>query len=148
MDTWHGHSTITSSVLVALLRRAGAGDTTFTAADRVLYTVCEFWAAAAADGLVEHLGSEPLDRLRAAYVAFSAIGAVQAAGTLRGVVDQFPEEPPSAKWVQERSSELEAGLRANAETVDRLIAKFASRRVEEGKSPPGQSPKAWSEHRA
>ena len=57
MDAWRGHLPITSRMLLRILSKAAAGKSEFSRAERILYTACEFWAAAAARSIAAHLGA-------------------------------------------------------------------------------------------
>jgi hypothetical protein len=126
MDTWCGHFPITSFVLQALLKKEARVDAAdFSKAEGILLTACRFWAAVAKRELAEYLESTPVSRLRVASEAFSEIGAVRVASALRVSIADFPPVL-SAKSQLQHASELEARLLDTDESVDQLIAQFAS----------------------
>jgi hypothetical protein len=132
MDTWRGHFPITSIVLYGLLDKAQSrGDEQFSEDERVLFTACEFWAAAANRSLDEHLGGEPVERLRAAQAAFARIGAVRVANTL-GVAADYRLGRPMSAPPSASVTELEQRLLKTADKVDDLISAFAAERLLNG----------------
>lgn len=126
MDTWCGHFPITSFVLQALLKKEAQVDAAeFSRAEGVLLRACQFWAAVAKRELAEYLDSTSVSRLGVAFQAFSEIGAVRVASALRVSIADFPRVP-SPEWLLQHASELEARLLDTDESVDQLIAQFAS----------------------
>jgi hypothetical protein len=134
MDTWCGHFPITSFVLQALLKKEAQVDAAeFSRAEGVLLRACQFWAAVAKRELPKYLGSNSASRLHVAFQAFSEIGAVRVASALRVSIADFPQVP-SPEWLLQHASELEARLLDTDESVDQLIAQFASEHLSHNSS--------------
>jgi hypothetical protein len=134
METWRGHFPIINFVLRALLKKRAAADAaSFSPAEAVLLTACQFWAAAATRELAQYLGPDPVPRLLVAFEAFSEIGAVRVASALRVVLGDRPGEP-SSTWLRQQAFKLEARLLDTEDAVDQLIAKFASEHLEDDSS--------------
>ena len=126
MISWRGHFPITYFVLQALLKKKADAETNdFSRAEGVLFNLCEFWVAVATRELTTYLGGRSVPRLLVAFEAFSEIGAVRIASALRIVIRDWPEAP-TANWLQEHAIELEARLLDTEDSVDQLIAQFAS----------------------
>jgi hypothetical protein len=121
MDTWRGHFPITHFVLRALLIKQNWPDAALSSTEAMLLAACQFWAAAARRQLPHYLGSEPLSKLTVAVEAFSAIGAVRVASSLRVAVGDCPDP----LWVRQEALDLEARLLDTEDAVDHLIAQFA-----------------------
>src|SRR5580765_2513261 len=79
---WTGHEHDTSAMLLDVLTTATSGSAKISRANRVLFTACEFWAAARNGTLIEQLRREPLKQLRAAEAAFTVIGLTKAGTVL------------------------------------------------------------------
>jgi hypothetical protein len=124
-DTWRGHLPITYEVLLPILERAAAGETDFSRAERMLYTTCEFWAAVIAQSIAAHLGSEAMDNLGDAIVAFSTIGAEHVANTLNAVLSDLSKVTTKQGRLACFAA-LEHELSKTDDRVDQLIARFAS----------------------
>jgi hypothetical protein len=112
-------------VIASILKRSAAGRTDFSSAELVLYTAGEFWAATASRRLVAHLGTDANRRLRAAYVAFSTIGAERIAAEVKAAVGEYPAQAPTSHSLRERAAGLEARLVDIGEPVDHLITQYA-----------------------
>ena len=126
MDTWRGHFPLTGFIRQALLKKEADGDALeFSSAEKILYTACQFWAALASRELDRYLGNQSISRLILAFEAFSSIGAVRVASVLRVAIGDWPEHP-SVSWLGEHAQELESRLLDTDESVDQLIAQFAS----------------------
>ena len=110
--------------------QADGADAAFSNAEAMLLAACQFWAAAATRQLPHYLGSEPLSKLVVAFEAFSAIGAVRVASSLRVAVGDCPD----ALWVRQEALDLEARLLDTEDAVDHLIAQFASVHLADGSS--------------
>ena len=124
MGTWRGHLPITCEMLLPILERAAAGANDFSRAERILYTTCEFWAAVGTRSIVAHLGSEVVDNLQNAIIAFSTIGAEHVESTLNAVNCALA----NARTKQGRLeclAALEHDLPKTQDPVDVLIARFA-----------------------
>jgi hypothetical protein len=129
MDTSRSHFPITNFVLQALLKKkAEAQITEFSRAEGVLFNACEFWVAVAARELATYLGSQSVPRLLVAFEAFSEIGAVRVASALRLAIRDWPDAP-TPQWLQQQAVELEARFLDTEDSVDQLIARFASAQV-------------------
>jgi hypothetical protein len=124
MGTWRGHLPITCEMLLPILERAAAGANDFSRAERILYTTSEFWAAVGTRSIATHLGSEVVDNLRNAIIAFSTIGAEHVENTLNAVISDLT----NARTKQGRLeclAALEDNLPKTQDPVDELIAHFA-----------------------
>ena len=128
---------VASTLRVAVLR-AAAGDHNFRHDERILYTVCEFWAAIQARSIVEHLGSRACENVRNAAVAFSAIGATQV-GSLLNAVDHDLATAPTRERLLEGLAALEHQLSGALDPVDRLIAGYATAMREGSRTPTSRS---------
>ena len=126
--SWQGHFPVTTVAMMSLLERAGAGETKFSPAERVLFVACEFWCAFHAEELESHLDLKAEDPTRDARAAFRILGAQQVANALdRGVLG-----PPGGRANvrrRHRLLELDAKLRLVTEPIDLLIARFAWRHM-------------------
>jgi hypothetical protein len=133
METWRGHFPIINLVLHALLKKRAADVDGFSRAEAVLLTACQFWAAAATHELAPYLAPEPVQRLLLAFEAFSEIGAVRVASALRVVLGDRPEAQ-SSTWLRQQARDLEARLLDTEDSVDQLIAQFASAHMQDDSS--------------
>ena len=128
MRDWSGHEHDTSALLLDVLTTATTGSAKISRADRVLFTACEFWAAARNGSLTDQLRGDPLAGLRAAEAAFNVIGLTKATRVLhhgRMALTENPS-PASLKIVVEF---IEASLADLNEPVDRIIAEYAGRQT-------------------
>jgi hypothetical protein len=138
METWRGHFPITNFVLGALLKKRAAADPAdFSRAEAVLLEACQFWQAVATHRLALFLAPEPVPGLILAFEAFSEIGAVRVASTLRVVLGDRPEVP-SSTWLEQQVLDLEAHLLDTEDAVDHLIAQFAHEHMAD--DPPEKQP--------
>jgi hypothetical protein len=128
MPDWNGHERDTSALLFDALTTATTGSTRISRADRVLFTACEFWAAARNGSLMDHLRRDSSAQLRAAEAAFTVMGITKAATVLRlgrmALTESVP--PVSLGRVVEF---IETSLAELNEPVDRLIGAYAGQRV-------------------
>jgi hypothetical protein len=124
MGTWRGHLPITCEMLLPILERAAAGANDFSRAERILYTTCEFWAAVGTRSIVTHLGSEVVDNLQNAILAFSTIGAEHVENALYAVMSDLANERTKQRRL-ECLAALEDDLHKTQDPVDHLIARFA-----------------------
>jgi hypothetical protein len=116
---------VVSMVLVALSKKkVDAPEAEFSAEERILLTSCEFWAAAAARTLPDHLAADPERRLREAQAAFTALGGAAIARALKLAVRCVSDAEPRP-WGAEQCRILEERLLAYADQVDALVGKFA-----------------------
>ncbi len=125
---WSGHERDTSVMLLNVLTTATTGSAKISRADRVLFTACEFWAAARNGSLMDQLRREPPAQLRAAEAAFTVIGITKAATVLRhGRMALTECDPPvSLRRVVEF---IERSLAELDEPVDRLIGAYAGQQA-------------------
>jgi hypothetical protein len=122
---WPGHQVQTSLVVEALLRRCAAESAPqVSRAERVLYTACEFWAAAMNRALRQHLGRPVVARLRAGEESFVTIGAHSVAATLRLARTDLTAVTPAVP-LHKVVSGIEEALARTDDLVDELIAQFA-----------------------
>jgi len=122
-------------VLLSILLRAAAGDRDFTRDERILYTVCEFWAAVQARSIVTHLGPRVGENLRNAAAAFSAIGARHAGSLLNAAHHELATAPPTERLLRDLAA-LESDFSKTLDPVDRLIAGYANDLRQSSPSPP------------
>lgn len=130
LPRWDGHKPVTSGVLLGLLTAAHAGKTRFSKSQRILFTACEFWAAAQNRTLVEHLGEAMESRLGAAELSFSVIGLNKTAIVLKRARMQIVVAAPAP--VGQIIEDMENALSAIDEPVDRAIELFAKRQLSAG----------------
>jgi len=144
MDTWRGHFPVINLVLQALLKKKAETETTdLSRAEVVLFNACEFWAAVGTRELAQYLGSRSVSRLLVAFEAFSEIGAVRVASALRIEIGVWPDTP-SPKWLLKHAQELEGRLLDTEDSVDHLMAQYASEHLNnhlsEGQPTPANPP--------
>jgi hypothetical protein len=125
MPDWTGHERATSAMLLDVLTTATSGSAKISLADRVLYTACEFWAAARNASLMEQLREDPKARLRAAEAAFTVIGLRRAASLLHHGRMALAEGDPALS-LRHLAAFIETSLAALDEPVDRMIAAYAA----------------------
>ncbi len=124
MTQWQGHQRSTSDLLIGLMLRARAGREDFSRAERVLYTACEFWAAARNRSLKQYLAEDPHRVLSAAEECFAAMDLESIAALLRlqRVALANQDSPPKLDQV---SNDIEEDLARIGPAVDEKIAQFA-----------------------
>lgn len=128
MAKWRGHRGTTTVVLEELLTRCSGVDTPDVAREeRVLFTACEFWAAAMNRELRQHLATAADADLRAAEESFAEIGALHVAWALRLGRFVLMEATPRIP-LQNVVNAIEDELARTEDLVDDLIARFAARR--------------------
>jgi hypothetical protein len=127
MAKWGGHKLATSAVLYSLSSAATRGGSGFSVHERVLFTACEFWAAARNSVLLEHLSlefDEPESMLRAAEQSFARIGLSSVANVLReGLLDLTRTD--QALQLAQVALNIEKALACIKEPVDEILADFA-----------------------
>ena len=124
MPDWSGHERDTSALLLDVLTTATSGSAKISRADRVLFTACEFWAAARNGSLTELLRGAPVARLRAAEAAFNVIGLTKATRVLHhGRMALTENASPAA--LRNVVEFIETSLADLDERVDRIIADYA-----------------------
>jgi hypothetical protein len=130
MPNWKGHRPATSTVLVDLLTTAHTGGVKFSRSERVLFTACEFWAAARNHALAGLLGDDAEAQLCAAEESFKTIGLKKAALVLRsGRIKLTEIDRPLP--LQRVATTIENALAAIDEPVDEAIANFATEQARE-----------------
>jgi len=128
MPDWSGHERDTSAMLLDVLTIATTGTAKISRANRVLFTACEFWAAARNGSLMGQLRGNPLAQLRAAEAAFTVIGLTKAPGVLHhGRVALTQSDPPVS--LQSVVEFIETSLAELDEPVDRVIAAYAAQQA-------------------
>ena len=108
---------------------ATTGSAKLSRSDRVLFTVCEFWASARNHTLLTQLADDAVSQLRAAEIAFTAIGLSNAASIARRARLDLTESNapvPSTQIVES----MENALADNYESVDQVIADFADQQAQ------------------
>ena len=135
MPNWEGHKPATSAELLNVITTAATGSAKLSQSDRVLFTVCEFWASARNRTLSTQLADDAVSQLRAAEVAFTAIGLSKAASIVRRARTDITESNapvPSTQIIDN----LEIALAENDESVDQVIADFADQQARERTNKP------------
>ena len=123
---WEGHKPATSAELLNVITTAATGSARLSQSDRVLFTVCEFWASARNRTLLAQLADDAVSQLRAAEIAFTAIGLSKAASIVRRArLDLTESTAPVPTQIVEN---MENALADNDEPVDQVIADFARQR--------------------
>ncbi|HEY3657266.1 MAG TPA: hypothetical protein VGL34_20010 [Steroidobacteraceae bacterium] len=123
---WEGHKPATSAELLNVITTATTGSAKLSQSDRVLFTVCEFWASARNRTLLAQLADDAVSQLRAAEIAFTAIGLSKAASIVRRArLDLTESNAPVPTQIVEN---MENALADNDEPVDQVIADFARQR--------------------
>ena len=125
-SNWEGHEPATSAALLDVITDATSGSARLSRSDRVLFTACEFWAAARNSALLSQLSENALSQLRAAEIAFTAIGLTKAANILHRARIELTEldTPLPLRLVVEK---MEKALAGSDEQVDQKIAEFANK---------------------
>ncbi|MDB6086939.1 MAG: hypothetical protein JWN43_4820 [Gammaproteobacteria bacterium] len=125
---WEGHKPVTSAELLTVITTATTGSARLSRSDRVLFTVCEFWASARNRTLLAQLSDDATTQLRAAEIAFTAIGLSNAASIVhRARVDLTEREPPVP--LTRVVENMETALADDHESVDQVIADFADQQA-------------------
>ena len=119
------HERTTVAALVAILDRAAAGRRALSSEENMLFIACQIWAGASMHSLPTLLRCRPAESLHTASMAFAAMGATQTAVTLQRAADRA-KAASTSRQVRRFLRELGQRLRASAEPVDLLIARFAS----------------------
>jgi hypothetical protein len=125
---WEGHKPATSAELLNVITTATTGSARVSRSDRVLFTVCEFWASARNRTLLTQLADDAVSQLRAAEIAFTTIGLSQAAGIVRRARLDLTESNPPVRLTQIVET-MENALDDNDEPVDQVIADFADQQA-------------------
>lgn len=120
---WEGHKPATSAALLDVITDATTGAAKLSRSDRVLFTVCEFWASARNRTLLAQLSDGAVSQLRAAETAFTAIGLTSAAGIVHRARTDLETDPPLP--LAQTVGNMEAALADIGESVDQMIADFA-----------------------
>ncbi|MEA3135443.1 MAG: hypothetical protein QOG17_3289 [Gammaproteobacteria bacterium] len=125
MPSWEGHRPATSAVLIDLITTAHSGRVRFSRSERVLFTACEFWAAARNRSLLGLLSEDAESQLRAAEGSFTAMGLAKSALVLRRGREKLMENDPPVT-LRRLAGNIETALADIDEPVDEVIAGFAS----------------------
>jgi hypothetical protein len=128
MPDWSGHERDTSAMLLDVLTTATTGSAKISRANRVLFTACEFWAAARNGSLIGQLRGNPLAQLRAAEAAFTVIGLTKAPSVLHHGRRALTESDPPVS-LQSVVEFIETSLAELDEPVDRMIAAYAAQQA-------------------
>jgi hypothetical protein len=125
---WQGHKPATSAELLNIMTKATTGSAKLTRSDRVLFTVCEFWASARNRTLLTQLADDAVSQLRAAEIAFMEIGLSNAGSIVRRARLDLAKSDSPVPSIQ-RVENLENALADNYESVDQVIADFADQQA-------------------
>lgn len=125
---WEGHKPATSAELLNVLITATTGSAKLSRADRILFTVCEFWASARNRTLLTQLADDAVSQLQAAEIAFAAIGLPNAGRIVRRARMDLTEF--NAPALSQIVWNLEKALVDNYESVDEVIAGFADQQAQ------------------
>ena len=134
-DTWRGRFPITTFILQALEAKAAASSVELSRREKILITACRFWVAVGSQQVATLLGSQAERRMRAAYVAFSAIGAIRVTSMLRVMIRECPAQP-TPDWIREHAAFLEERAVQADDAIDKLISDYAQNSAGEGAEPP------------
>jgi hypothetical protein len=127
-SNWQGHKPATSAELLNVMTTATTGSAKLSQSDRVLFTVCEFWASARNRTLLTQLADDAVSQLRAAEIAFTAMGLSNAGSIVRRARVDLTESDPAIPPAQTVEN-LENALADNYESVDQVIADFADQQA-------------------
>jgi hypothetical protein len=131
---WRGHELATSEALLALFLKAQSGGKDFSRAERVLFTACEFWAAAKNGTLREYLPfSTAIGKLVDAEESFETIGLVDLARSLRSGLARLGRVDTSMS-IKAVLTSIEDSIAKSDEPVDKLLAQFACEQTWESTS--------------
>jgi hypothetical protein len=103
---------------------ATTGSAKLSQSDRVLFTVCEFWASVRNGTLMTQLAEDAASQLRAAEIAFTAMGLSNAASIVHHArldLTELNAPVPLTDIVES----MENALADNDESVDHVLADFA-----------------------
>ena len=124
MDRWQGYLPLAEARLRPAVSRAAGNRTSFSSAERALYTACDFWTAVSTHSLAPHLSLGPLDALRYASILFAAIGADGVVRDVTAAIDELQRASYPHQQVQ-CLAKLQERLLKTLEPVDQLIARLA-----------------------
>jgi hypothetical protein len=126
---WQGHKPATSAELLNVMTTATTGSAKLSRSDRVLFTICEFWASARNRTLLAQLADDAVSQLRAAEIAFTSIGLSNAGSIVhRARMDLTESNPPLP--LTQIVENMENALADNGESVDQVIADFADQQAQ------------------
>lgn len=129
-ETWRGLYPITAFVRDALRKKAEShGAPALSDPEETLLTVCDFWFAVNTGALSEELRTDTLAQLLRAHGAFTRLGAVRIASTLRAGASQLTRELAPLS-VQKTAAHIAEALARTEDPVDDLIAQFAIDRMD------------------
>jgi hypothetical protein len=124
MIRWQEHLPAASATLRSTFGKAVRDRAPFSAAERAIFTACDFWAAVCARELAPYLGPHPLEALRYVGILYVAIGAHGVASSIIVAVQEL--ECDSIPQQQQRClSRLQSRLLEARDPVDSLIARLA-----------------------
>jgi len=121
---WTGHWRLTNDALMAIMLKAHVGCTQFSRGERVLFTACEFWAAARHKELGPFLACNIARKLQNAEMAFATIGCVRIPRILQDE-RHFATSASLVVQLKRISTRVEVSLERTDEPVDQLLAQFA-----------------------
>jgi len=124
MSRWYGHLPLASMALSPVLNRVARTGTQFSAAERALFTACEFWVAVEGRTVAVYLGAEPAEPLRYLGIVFSALATPGVARALVRAVGEFNDATTPPQKLQCLNA-LQERLLRSTDLVDRAIAGLA-----------------------
>jgi hypothetical protein len=125
---WEGHKAATSAELLNVMTTAITGSAKLSQSDRLLFTVCEFWASARNRTLLTQLADDAVSQLRAAEIAFTAMGLSNTASIVRRARMDLTESSAPVQLTQTIEI-MENSLADSYEFVDQVIADFADQQA-------------------
>jgi len=124
MSRWHGYLPLASLALTPVLERAARTGTQFSAAERALFTACEFWVAVEGRTVAAYLGAEAEEPLRYLGIVYSALETPGVARALVRAVGEF-KDATTARLRLQCLATLQERLLSTTDLVDRSIAGLA-----------------------
>jgi hypothetical protein len=124
MTRWFGHLPLASLALSPVFNRAAHTGTQFSAAERALFTACEFWVAVEGRTVVAYLGAEATEPLRYLGIVFSALETPSVARALVRAVGEFKDATTPLLRLQCLNT-LQERLLRTTDLVDHSIAGLA-----------------------
>lgn len=124
MTRWLGHLPLASMALSPVFTHAARTATQFSAAERALFTACEFWVAVEGRTVVAYLGAEAAEPLRYLGIVFSALATPGVARALVRAVGEFKDATTPQLRLRCLHS-LQERLLRTTDHVDRSIAGLA-----------------------
>jgi hypothetical protein len=142
MNRWQGHLPAASAALSTLLQPAGCGGAQFTAAERALFTACEFWVAVQTRTLGTYLGPLGADPMRYLSIVYAAMGAPDLARLLIAGIGGMREAATAAERLKYLAA-LQEHMARTQEPVDQLIAELAQSLGLSSAPSPETSEESW-----